>query len=636
MKTPSLINNTGHLFKSVGFIHNKSKAALTPWLSVIIIVTQLLYLMRYVFLALSPTVNSIIVKIAAEFTVGGNIAYYEIAFVIIFIVLNALYNFLSGSILAVLSKKVCSKLYAGAYSDFLNKTSSVKYEYYNNPEIYENISLVKNDIYSLVSSVYVSGMFASIIGLVIVIVYTFVALVKVNVLVGFILLLANSTTIISSYIQTKKDFYAEVDQIKEKRWGDRYAELLTSPETEKEVRLYASFDYIYQKWLDVQNTRKKKSLALLKQYTLVDIIIAAVKYILLFVSLAIVLYYILRGERSIEALMLIYSSHAVLDGKLSEFFGSIMNLKSISYRVDMWRKIDALENENSDAGSKRLEDGLKISIDHLSYSYEGTDTNAVDDVSVEISSSEKIAIVGENGSGKTTLVHLILGLLTPKEGTVRINGIDLSEIKDEFRDRILVLFQDFCTYQLSLKDNILIGDQTSGKNDNDIKRISEMSKLSQLTDSYDSGLDTMLGAIWPSGVDLSGGQRQRLGLARLYAREDAELLIMDEPTAALDPEAETDLYNNIINDFADKGMIMVSHRLGFMNHLDKIIVMKKGKIVDVGSHAELLSRCDYYREMYTSFEQYYNKDKEKAYRIIDTGVLNGRVPQAELITDAAR
>ena len=121
----------------------------------------------------------------------------------------------------------------------------------------------------------------------------------------------------------------------------------------------------------------------------------------------------------------------------------------------------------------------------------------------------------------------------------------------------------------------------------------------------------MLGAIWPSGVDLSGGQRQRLGLARLYAREDAELLIMDEPTAALDPEAETDLYNNIINDFADKGMIMVSHRLGFMNHLDKIIVMKKGKIVDVGSHAELLSRCDYYREMYTSFEQYYNKDRRK-------------------------
>ncbi len=607
MKQNTAIERIKNIFQSIGYVHTKAKPAMTPGLVFLIVAIQFLTLLRYFFLALLPGVNASIVNIAVGFTVGSDISWYKLVSAVSVLILYAIYNFLSGSFISILSQKANRVLYNQVYGDFLKKTAHIKYLYFNSPEIYENISLLKSDISSLVGNIYTSGMIVSIIGTVLVIIYTFAEVAEINLLVGFLLLFANSSTVISTYIQTKKDFYAEVDQIKEKRWGGCYSKLLTSTYTAKEIRLYSSFDYIYGKWQNSQKILMKKTKKLLTQYTTMDVVIAVIKYALLFVSIILCIADILKGRIPIDSLMLVYTSHTVLDGKLSAFFGSVMTLKSISFRVSRWKTMDSMEAEPI-ADSKKLpvdSDQYVISVEHLTYRYENADYNAVDDVSFTVGLGEKVGIVGENGSGKTTLVHLILGLLTPKSGSVKIKGENLNDVVQAFRNELSVLFQDFCCYQLSVRDNIRLGDLFNEKSDNEIEKVAEMTKTDLLTNQYETGLDTKIGSIWNNGVDFSGGQRQRIGLSRLYTRAESKMIMMDEPTSALDPVAETELYSKIISDFSDKGMILVTHRLGFMNHLDKIIVMQKGRIVDIGNHAELMERCNYYNEMYRSFEQYY-------------------------------
>ncbi len=251
-----------------------------------------------------------------------------------------------------------------------------------------------------------------------------------------------------------------------------------------------------------------------------------------------------------------------------------------------------------------IESDWDINLEGVAFSYPLSDHLAVKNVSFTIKNSETVAIVGENGSGKTTIVRLITGLYLPDEGMVLYGDEDIRNIsvKSLFM-KTSGVFQKFQKYQLTLRENVAISDVDKEPVNDELDRISAMSGLDVSDSSLERGYDTMLSREF-DGVDLSGGQWQRIAIARGFYRSH-DLIVLDEPTASIDPLEETKIYKRFAEISKDKTAIIVTHRLGSVKLADRIIVMDKGEVADIGSHTELISRCDKYRVMWDAQAQYY-------------------------------
>ena len=245
-----------------------------------------------------------------------------------------------------------------------------------------------------------------------------------------------------------------------------------------------------------------------------------------------------------------------------------------------------------------------ISLRGVSFTYPEATTKAVENLSLDIKSGESIAIVGENGAGKSTLVRLITGMYMPDEGEVTIGGIDTKDIKpDILFETISGVFQRFQSYQMTLSENISISDTAVEAKEEYLDECLLKSGLYKDDRSFTKGYETMLSRKF-GGVDLSGGQWQRIAIARGYYKEH-EIIVLDEPTAAIDPLEETKIYNRFSDLSKGKTAIVVTHRLGSVRLTDKIVVMDKGCIAGIGIHDELLATCPIYATMWNAQAQWY-------------------------------
>ncbi|MNW40289.1 Toxin RTX-I translocation ATP-binding protein [compost metagenome] len=247
---------------------------------------------------------------------------------------------------------------------------------------------------------------------------------------------------------------------------------------------------------------------------------------------------------------------------------------------------------------------VDIALRDVSFAYPNATRNAVEDVSLTIKDGETIALVGENGSGKTTLVRLITGLYLPDEGEVLYGEASTGEVSmaSLFKNTSAV-FQKFQRYQMTLRENVDISDVDAMAGDADLDAISVQSGLDKDDRSFSNGYDTMLSREF-DGVDLSGGQWQRIAIARALFRRH-KLIVLDEPTAAIDPIEETEVYKRFAEISRDKTAIIVTHRLGSVKLADRIMVMKQGRLVEQGTHEELISHNGEYARLYQSQEQWY-------------------------------
>ncbi|MEP6794706.1 MAG: ABC transporter ATP-binding protein [Saprospiraceae bacterium] len=239
-----------------------------------------------------------------------------------------------------------------------------------------------------------------------------------------------------------------------------------------------------------------------------------------------------------------------------------------------------------------------IQFDNVGFKYPGTDIWAVRHVSFLLKAGEKLALVGENGAGKTTLVKLLARMYDPAEGSILIDGVDIKKFKIEsYRKMIGVIFQDFVRFNFTASENVAIGQIDESANKPQIVNAAEKSLADQVIRKLPEGYDQMLGKRFAEGVDLSGGEWQKIALARAYMR-DAQIVILDEPTAALDARAEYEVFKRFSELTSGKSAVIISHRFSTVRMADRILVLRRGEMIELGTHEELLEKNGLYAELF--------------------------------------
>jgi ATP-binding cassette subfamily B protein len=249
-----------------------------------------------------------------------------------------------------------------------------------------------------------------------------------------------------------------------------------------------------------------------------------------------------------------------------------------------------------------VRDGIRF--DHVSFTYPGTSRVVLDDVSLTFPAGSVVAIVGENGAGKSTLVKLLAKMYEPSSGTIFVDETPLARVPaDAWRARLAGAFQDFFRFEFHARWTVGLGDVPRMDDEPAVSRAIERAGANDVVARLTSGLDTQLGPTWPGGVEVSFGQWQKLALARGFMRDHLLLLVLDEPTAALDAETEHALFERYAaaaRDDSNGGRItiLVSHRFSTVRMADSIVVLDGARLVDVGSHDELMAKGGQYSQLY--------------------------------------
>ena len=246
-----------------------------------------------------------------------------------------------------------------------------------------------------------------------------------------------------------------------------------------------------------------------------------------------------------------------------------------------------------------------IEVEGLTFRYPGTERDVLRDVSFAIRPGEHVALVGENGSGKTTLVKLLCRLYDPGAGAVRIDGIDLREMRvDDVRGNFSVVFQDYAKFYLTARENVWLGNVTLPIDSEIIIEAARRTGADAVIRALPFGYDTMLGRQFENGVDLSVGQWQKLALARAFLR-NTPFIVLDEPSAALDPRAEAEVFDHFHELAHGRTAIFISHRLSTVRRADRILVMVDGRIAEAGPHEELVERAGVYASLFETQAKHY-------------------------------
>lgn len=243
------------------------------------------------------------------------------------------------------------------------------------------------------------------------------------------------------------------------------------------------------------------------------------------------------------------------------------------------------------------QDGIRF--ENVSFTYPGSSKPALTNISLHLKPREKLAIVGENGSGKTTLIKLLTRLYTPDSGRIFLDGLDLQEWDvDVLRRRIGVIFQNFVRYQFTVGENIGVGDVEHLENKTRWRTAAEKGMAQSFIDQLPQSFQTQLGRWFKGGQELSGGQWQKIALSRAFMRSQADILVLDEPTSAIDAQAEFEIFNHFRAITQNQMVLLISHRFSTVRMADKIVVIENGEVIEQGTHEELLQLGGHYAKLF--------------------------------------
>ena len=384
--------------------------------------------------------------------------------------------------------------------------------------------------------------------------------------------------------------------------------VLTTRDFAKEVRLFGLGDVLRERFRDLRKAVRDEKMRLIRSRAGHDLVAQSVGVVAVFGSFLLIGREAFNGDISIGDMVMFFGAFQRGQDFLRELLGGFAGIyeDNLFLRdLDTFLQLEPVLVEPAAPRPFPVPIREGIVLENVRFRYPGGARDVLEDVCLEIRPGEHVALVGENGSGKTTLVKLLCRLYDPTAGSVRVDGIDLRELaKNELRREIGVIFQDFARFDLSARDNIWFGNVELARDDPRITVAARQSGADELIRRLPASYDSMLGRQFEGGTELSLGEWQKIALARGLVRESG-VIILDEPTASLDPRSEAEVFEHFHALARGRTAILISHRLSTVRMADRIVVLKNGRIVEAGAHDELLERGGTYSELFELQARYY-------------------------------
>ena len=387
----------------------------------------------------------------------------------------------------------------------------------------------------------------------------------------------------------------------ERRELDYLRQTGASTGTAKEVKLFGLHGFLIDRYRTVSETIRGENAAFARRRATAGAGLAAVGTVGYYAAYGYLAWRTATGGLTVGDLTFLAASFLRLRGLLAGLLSGVSTLASQAlYLQDLFDFLDVTPTITSPADGVAFPAAISSGLvfEDVGFRYPGANGWAVRHLSFTVPAGQVVALVGENGAGKTTLVKLMTRLYDPAEGRILLDGVDLRDYDlDGLRAGIGVIFQDFVRYDLSAGDNIAVGRVALRGDRARIEQAAQLGRADEVVERLERGYDQMVGRRFKGGVELSGGEWQKVAIARAYMR-DAALLILDEPTAALDARAEFEVFQRFKGLSHGRTAVLISHRFSSVRMADRIVVIEEGRVLEEGTHTALLARGARYAELF--------------------------------------
>jgi ATP-binding cassette subfamily B protein len=427
------------------------------------------------------------------------------------------------------------------------------------------------------------------------------ALIAFNPWLILLLVLAIIPSFLGESYFNSKNYALSRSQTPERRELDYLRYLGASDETAKEVKIFGLSDFITDRFKTLSDKFYSDNNKLAVRRSLWGTFFSVLGTLGYYAAYAFIIYETVTGKSSVGSLTFLAGSFRQLRGlmetMLSRFTVVSQGAIYLNDFIDFFEiKPNITQNQNALTFPNPIKTGFVF--ENVGFQYRNTDRWANRNLSFTLKPGEKLALVGENGAGKTTLVKLLARLYDPTEGRILLDGKDLKEYELEgLRYNLGIIFQDYIRYQMTLYQNIAVGNIKELDNEALVKRAATESLADKLALKFPEGYQQWLGRRFNDGVELSGGEWQKVALARAYMK-DAQVLILDEPTAALDARAEYEVFQRFAELTKGKSAVLISHRFSTARLADRILVLENGTLLESGTHQELVKADGRYAELF--------------------------------------
>jgi ATP-binding cassette subfamily B protein len=386
-----------------------------------------------------------------------------------------------------------------------------------------------------------------------------------------------------------------------KRQMDYLRQLGGSKEAAKELKLFNLNEYLTNRFAALSDQIYKENIALSRTKLIGGGLLGILGTLGYYGSYAYVIWRAVHGYYNIGTFYFITNSIVQASSNLQQVFSTASGIADQAlFLTDLIAFFDMKPTVQSKPNALPAPLPIRLGFEfrNVSFAYPGTERRVLKNFNFTLRPGERIALIGENGQGKTTVVKLVTRLYDPTEGEILLDGVDLREYSlEDLHKEIGVIFQDFMRYEMTARENISIGRVEIPHAQAEIESAAQKSLAAGVVAKLHDGYDQMLGRRFEGGVDLSGGEWQKIALARAYLR-DAQLLILDEPTAALDAKSELEVFERFAELTEGKMALLISHRFSTVRMADRIVVLEGGRLVEEGNHQQLIALGGRYAEMF--------------------------------------